>query len=235
MYQMGTFKSLQIEAVQLQNVSFILDGLDPVLNHVDFELPMDQNVLIQSANPNHGVQFLKILAGYQKPQSGCIKWNEKDIFSDDVTDFVPHQMMGCYFENVRPHAQKTVTQIFSEAGILPEQTRELLEQFDMSLMSEKKFSQLTYEVQKAIQLMTVISREPQMLILEDPAMGLSEFLFLELLDLIHYGQRRGNLRHIYLTSHHPTALRHMDTSIMHLEDGLLFFEEKSDTKKLFNF
>ena len=74
-----------------------------------------------------------------------------------------------------------------------------------------------------------------MLILEDPASGLSESVFLEILDLIQYGQRRGNLRHIYFTNHHPAALRHIDATVMHIEDGLIYIEEKFDTKKVFNF
>lgn len=239
-FQMGTFKTLQIDktqinTVQLQNVSLIIDGLDPVLNHVDFELPLDQNIFIKSTNPNHGLQFLQILAGHQKPQSGCIKWNEKDIFSDEVTEFVPHQMMGCYFENWRPDPRKTVFEILREAGQSTPRINEILEQFEITKWVNKKFGDMVYELQKTVHLISVISREPQMLILEDPAMGLSEAKFLEILDLIQYGQRRGNLRHIYFTNHHPTALRHWDSATLHLEDGLIYFEEKSDMKKVFNF
>lgn len=223
---MGTFKSPQLDAIHLQNVSYHVDGFDPVLSHVDFELPLDQNILIQASNPNHGLHFLQILAGQQKLQSGCIKWNEKDIFADEVTDVLPHQLVGTYFEHQRPHPKKTVTEVLTEAGLHVDRISDLLEQFQFEPMANTKFVNLQYETQKTVQLISVISKEPQMLLLQDPAMGLSEFLFLEILDLIQYGQRRGNLRHIYLTNHHPTALRHLDVSVMHLEDGLLYFEEK---------
>ena len=235
MYQMGTYKPPQLDAIYLQDASFHLDGFDPVLAHVDLELPLDQNVLIQSSNPNHALHFLQILAGQHKLQTGCIKWNEKDIFNDEVSDVLPHQLLGCYFDHNRPHPQKLVSSILKDAGLTNERVQDLLEQFQMIHLSQQKFGQLTYESQKTIQLISVISKEPQMLLLEDPAMGLSEFLFLEILDLIQFGQRRGNLRHIYLTNHHPTALRHMDVAVMHLEDGLLYFEEKLDQKKIFNF
>ena len=235
MYQMGNFKSPQIDAVHLQNVSFVAEGFDPVLSHVDFDLPLDQNVLIQSSNPNHGLHFLQILSGQHKPQSGCIKWNEKDLFADESSEVTPHVLVGCYFDHVRPHPEKTVLNILLETGLQLDRAHDILEQFEFLSIKNKKFGQLTYEHQKTIQLIAVISREPQMLLLEDPAMGLSEFLFLEVLDLIQYGQRRGSLRHIYLTNHHPTAMRHMDVAVMHLEDGLLYFEEKMDQNKIFNF
>ncbi len=232
---MGIFKPPQLDAIHLQNVTYHADGFDPVLTHVDFELPLDQNILIQASNPTHGLQFLQILAGQQKLQSGCIKWNEADIFTDEMSDVMPHQLVGSYFEHQRPCPQKTVTEILTETGLHKERVSELLEQFQLEHTAQKKFVNLQYEAQKTVQLIAAISKEPQMLLLEDPAMGLSEFLFLEILDLIQYGQRRGNLRHIYLTNHHPTALRHLDVSVMHLEDGLLYFEEKMDQKKIFNF
>ncbi|MFZ3229542.1 MAG: ATP-binding cassette domain-containing protein [Pseudobdellovibrio sp.] len=233
---MGTFKTLNLDAVTLQNVSFASeDGYDTVLSHVDFEMPLDQTVLVQSSNPVHSIQFLEILAGHKKPQSGCVKWNEKDIFSQENSDLMPYELMGCYFENQRPHPKKTVTEILTESGLLADRITELLEQFSLSKSAKVKFVELTYEVQKTIQLISVISKSPQLLILEDPALGLSEDVFLEILDLIQYGQRQGQLRHIFMTNHHPTALRHLDVSTMHVEDGLIYFEENIEAKKLFNF
>ena len=236
MYHMGTFKIASLETISLQNVSIKLDGFDPVLEHVDLELPLDQNVLIQSSNPFHSVQFLQILAGLQKPDSGCVMWNEQDIYTNDEADhLVPHQMVGAYFESQRPHPQKSMKTLFTEAGIKSDRQADLIEQFDFKKFSEVPFKNLSFEMQKTVQLVTIISKEPQMLILEDPASGLSETVFLEVLDLIQYAQRRGHLRHIFFTNHHPTALRHMDATVMHLEDGLLYVEEKLDVKKVYNF
>ncbi len=233
---MGTFKTVSLEAIALQNVSLGQDGFDPVLAHVDFEMPIDQTILVESSNPFHAVQFLQILAGQQRPQSGCVKWNEKDIYSDEEShDFLLHEMIGCYFENQRPNPNLTVKEIWSQAGIKLERQTDLLEQFEIEAMQNLKFRNLTFELQKTIQLIGVIAKEPQMLILEDPASGLSETLFLEILDLIQYGQRRGQLRHIYLTNNHPTAERHLGATSMHIEDGLLYLEEKFDAKKVFNF
>lgn len=233
---MGTFKTLNLDAMTLQNVTFASeDGFDTVLSHVDFDLPLDQNVLVKSSNPVHSIHFLQILAGQKKPQSGCVKWNEKDIFSQESAEFIPYELMGCYFENQRPHPKKTMFEIFSEGGLDKERINEIVEQFEIKPLLNKTFSELTYEIQKTIQLIAVISKGPQLLLLEDPALGLSEALFLEVLDLIQYGQRQGQLRHIFFTNHHPTALRHMNVSTMHIEDGLVYVEENIEAKKVYNF
>jgi len=234
---MGAFnKTITIDAMTLQNVTCASDdGFDTVLSHVDFELPTDQNVWVKSSNPVHSIQFLQVLAGQRKPKSGCVKWNETDIFSQENSELVPYELMGCYFENQRPHPAKTMQQIFTEVGLHQERIVELLEQFNFKKLAFSKFKDLSYEVQKTVQLIAVISRNPQLLILEDPALGLSEAVFLEVLDLIQYCQRQGGIRHVFLTNHHPTALRHMDVSIMHIEDGLVYFEESTESKKIFNF
>lgn len=236
MYHMGTYKIASLETITLQNVSIKLDGFDPVLEHVDFELPLDRNVVIQSSNPFHAVQFLQILAGLQKPDSGCVMWNEQDIYTNDEADhLVPHRMVGAYFESQRPPPQKSMKTLFTEAGLSADRQTDLIELFDLQEHAEKSFKTLTFEMQKTVQLITIISKQPQMLILEDPASGLSETVFLEILDLIQYEQRRGHVRHLFFTNHHPTAVRHMDATVMHLEDGLLYVEEKLDVKKVYNF
>ncbi len=232
---MGALKTFELEMVSLLNVSFRVDGFDPVLTHVDFELPLDQNIHVQSSNPFHAVHFLQILAGLQKPSSGCVMWNEKDIYNDEAIDLNLHQFVSCYFENQRPHPKKTIFAILQESGLIESRIFEILEQFELQKWTKAQFKDVSYEIQKTIQLIAVICKNPQMLILEDPALGLSETVFLEILDLIQYGQRRGNLRHIYFTSHHPTALRHIDATTLHLEDGLLYLEEKLDTRKIYNF
>lgn len=236
MFHMGTYKIASLETITLQNVSIKLDGYDPVLEHVDFELPIDQNVLIQSSNPFHAVQFLQILAGLQKPDSGCVMWNEQDIYTNDEADHLePHRMVGAYFESQRPDPTKSMKTLFTEAGITVLRQGDMIEQFDLQNFCDKPFKSLTFEMQKTVQLIAIISKQPQMLILEDPAMGLSEAVLLEILDLIQYEQRKGHVRHLFFTNHHPTAVRHMDATVMHLEDGLLYVEEKLDVKKVYNF
>lgn len=232
---MGALKTFELDMVSLQNVSFRVEGFDPVLTHVDFELPLDQNIHVQSSNPFHAVHFLQILAGLQKPSSGCVMWNEKDIYNDESTDLNPHQFVSCYFESQRPHPTKKIFTILQESGLSEKRIHEVLEQFNLDQYAKTAFKAVSYEIQKTIQLIAVISKDPQMLILEDPALGLSESAFLEILDLIQYGQRRGGLRHVYFTSHHPTALRHIDATTLHIEDGLLYLEEKLDTRKIYNF
>jgi hypothetical protein len=76
---------------------------------------------------------------------------------------------------------------------------------------------------------------PQMLVLEDPAVGISEAKFLDFLDWIQYWQRQGHIRHMFLTNNHPTAARHLDCLSMFVDEGLIYVEEQREFKKAVQF
>ena len=232
---MSHFKTLSLDQILFENVSVLVNGLDPILQAVDLELPMDQTVIVQSSNPTHSVFLLEVLAGRKVPQSGRIFWNENNLFDQDEKDWNSHDMVGCYFENQRPYPKNTLKQIFESVNCSEEIYNEIVEHFEIEEDLQKSFVNLSFERQKLVMLVTSTLKNPQMLILEDPASGLSEKTFLQFLDWIQKGQRQGHLRHVFMTNHHPAALRHLDCSIMYLEDGLIYFEENQNFKKVFHF
>ncbi len=212
-----------------------MNGFDPVLQAVDIEIPMDQTIIIQSSNPTHSVYLLEVIAGRKVPHSGRIFWNEDNLFGPDDTAWSSHDLVGCYFENQRPHPKQTLNDIFLFCNPSDELVQEAIEHFELENEMKLKFSNLTYEKQKLILLIVSTLRQPQMLILEDPASGLTEKSFLQFLDWVQRGQRQGHLRHVFMTNHHPAALRHLDCSVMYLEDGLVYFEENQKFKKAVHF
>ena len=236
---MGHFKTISLDQIIFENVSIVIDGFDPILQSVDLEIPMDQTIVIQSSNPMHAVHLLETLAGRKIPQGGRIIWNECQPHEVEE-EIAPHlqrqlQLVGCYFEDQRPPPNSTVLEIFSNSKAKSELITEAIEHFEIEALTKKKFRDLTFEMQKVILLITATLTEPQMLTLEDPAVGLTEKNFLNFLDWIQFGQRRGHLRHIFLTNHHPTALRHLDAAELYVEDGLIYLQDKEKFKKAVHF
>ena len=232
---MGQHKANNLEHIFFENVSYQNEGLDPVLVHVDLELPMDQTVIIQSSNPTHSVHLLEMLAGRKEPQSGKIKWTDEGSYDGDEQSVSVHTLAGCYFESFRPDPNITVQELFMTSGARDEMLQEAKEHFEISEMLTKPFRLLSYEIQKLILLVVPTLKAPQMLILEDPAVGISEHIFLNYLDWIQMWQRQGHLRHIFLTNNHPTAARHLDANIMYIEEGLVYLKENQAFKKIVHF
>jgi ABC-type multidrug transport system ATPase subunit len=232
---MAQSKQNNLDHIQFENVSFQNEGSDPVLLHVDLDLPMDQTVIVQSSNPTHSVQILEILAGRKEPQSGRIKWTDEGSISQNEITLQVHEVVACYFESQRPSPEIIIKDLLNSVVTNNEIVKEAISHFDLGKKTSKKFKDLSYEVQKLLLLVLPTLKTPQMLILEDPAVGLSEAVFLNYLDWIQMWQRQGHLRHIYLTNNHPAAARHLDASIIYVEDGLIYLDEGQTFKKIVHF
>ena len=232
---MSHLKPVSLDQISFENVSLLHNGFEPILQAVDFQIPMDQTIIIQSSNPIHAVFLLEVLAGRKEPQSGRIFWNENSLFEHDDNEWTRHDLVGCYFENQRPNPNQTLKQLFAEVTLSRELISDITEHFDLQDDLQTPFKKLVYEKQKLALLIISTLKNPQMLVLEDPASGLNEKSFLQFLDWVQRGQRQGHLRHLFLTNHHPAALRHLDCSVMYLEDGLVYYEENQKFKKAVHF
>lgn len=232
---MAQHKQSSLDQIQFENVSFQIEGLDPVLTHVDLEFPMDQTVIVQSSNPTHAVHVLEILAGRKEPQSGRVKWTDAGDYATEELSTMLHEVVSCYFESNRPSPEMTVVQLLATTGASSEMLKTAREHFELRPLLKKKFRELSYEYQKLILLLLPTLKTPQMLILEDPALGISEQIFLNYLDWIQMWQRQGHLRHIFMTNNHPAAVRHLDASVLHVEDGLIYLEDGETFKKIVHF
>lgn len=231
---MSQHKSFSLDQIQLENVSYRNNGYDSVLVHVDLELPMDQNVIVQSSNPTHAVHFLEILAGLKEPQTGKVKWSDLASGKDDLTNRIT-ELMGYYFESLRPDPKISVNQLLQSTGASIELMAEVYEHFELFAYKDMAFKDLTYQLQKLVLMINPTLKMPQMLILEDPASGISEQVFLNFLDWIQMWQRQGHIRHVYLTNHHPTAARHLEANHLYIEDGLVYLDQVQGLKKVVHF
>lgn len=226
-------QAISLDEIHLDNVTLKLFGRDPILQSVDISLPMDQTLVIESSRPQNAVFFLQFLAGRLNCDSGQLLWNGKSVFTDEA-EFDSREILASYFENHIVDKNLSVEAILT-AGSAKDAKYDLIEMFEFESIKNKKIKELSYEIQKVVFLIQTVLSHAQILILEDPALGISEFHWLQLLDFIQFQQRRGHLRHIYMTNHHPTALRHLAYNRVFVEDGLIYFDEQAGYKKASHF
>lgn len=232
---MAHTKPVQLELVQLENVSLQIEGLDPVLTSVDLDIPMDKTVVVKATNPMHAVHLLEILAGRREPQKGKVRWHNSVNSSDELVGECFYGIISSYFESERPSPNTSIKKIFSSTGASQQVIDSAVEHFCLDEKLNFQFKKLTYEQQKLVMLIATTLKTPQMLVLEDPALGLSEECFLDFLDWVQFWQRQGHLRHIFLTNNHPTAARHLDAISMLVDEGLVYVEDSPLYKKVVHF
>ena len=232
---MAQYKTINLDQISFENVSFQVEGLDPVLKCVDLKLPMDQTVVIQSRNPVHAVNLLEILAGRKEPQSGRVRWTD-ELESDEAFKSLPfYDFVSSYFESSRPDPEITVNKLLLKSGAGVDVVNEAVEHFALGNELNRKFRTLKYETQKLVLLVIATLKVPQMLVLEDPAVGISEDTFLNFLDWVQYWQRQGHIRHVFMTNNHPTAARHFASAALIVDEGYIYLEEGEALKKIVHF
>ena len=173
MGSMAQHKPNNLDYIVFENVSYQNEGFDPVLVHVDLELPMDQTIIVQSSNPSHSVHLLEILAGRKEPQSGKIKWTDQGYYESKELQISLHELVASYFESNRPDPNIKIHDLLTSYSANVKMIQEAAEHFEISELMEKTFRILSYENQKLVLLIVPTLKTPQMLILEDPAVGLS--------------------------------------------------------------
>jgi ABC-type multidrug transport system ATPase subunit len=229
---------LEINEIKLDNVTLkISDDYDPILQSVDFSLPTDEVLLIESSNHDCPALFLKLLAGRAPLSAGQVLWNDESIFTTESA-IDPRVNMGCYFEAFRAGVKDTFKSVLI-ADLGQDEFDFVIDYFDLAEVEQTPLKNLSYSYQKLAYLIKSaaanVSVSKQILVLEDPASGLQEQQWLCFLDFIQIQQRRGFLRHIFMTNHHPTAMRHLTHNKIFIEEGLIYFDEQVNLKKASHF
>lgn len=217
-----------INDLRLENVTLQIQGKDPILQSVDFNLPVDETIIVESSNPQNAVYFLKALAGRMETQSGRIffgKDTDTEVFEEDR-----YGTTGCFFESDICLKKMTFEKILG-VSTKSEQFQEIMTHFDLHLAVQQKFEELPFSIQKMAYLIKSIIHQPELLVLEDPSSGLEEKQWLDFLDYLQLKQRRGFIRHVFMTNFQTSALRHLSYNKLFLEEGLLYFDETAGYKK----
>lgn len=227
-------QQLEVNEIKLENVTLkVSESHDPILQSVDYSLPTDEVLLIESSNHHNATMFLKLLAGRAELAGGKVLWNDESVFTSD-SSFDPRDSMGCYFETFRAGNKETFESILLE-DLGQEEFDFVMDYFDLTDKETAPLKGMAYSFQKLAYLIKSAASNKQVLVLEDPASGLDESQWLCFLDFIQMQQRRGFLRHIFMSNHHPTAMRHIGHNRIFLEDGLIYIDEEVNTKKVSHF
>lgn len=224
----------QINEISLDQVTLTIENRDPVLVEAEVVLPRDEMIVVESENPTYSVFLLELLAGKTSPSKGQLLWNQKNFFGEDAT-LDPHHYLGSYFESSKSPSTLTFKTLWKKFVDTEEELHDLLTAFDLEDVCDIPFNRTPYAFQKLSQLVLPILKRPQILVLEDPAYGLSEDQWLNYLDFVQFYQRRGYLRHLFLTNSHPTALIHLNHQKLYIADGMIYLDQKTGFKKVSHF
>lgn len=178
--------------LSIQNLSKHFGGLK-VIEDITLDVSVGERVGLIGPNGAGKTTFFNMIAGDLNPTGGTIAYNDRDITkvpnykrteSGIVRTFQKNNLMFglTVKENVllvlqkmrkeHTHWWKKVSPKNYQA--LHEETDALLQEWNLEQYSDKKVQELSYGVQRQIEIVMAIAGKPKILLLDEPTAGMSQ-------------------------------------------------------------
>lgn len=214
--------------IQFSSVSLTLgDGATrvDVLHDLTFSIADGETVAIVGPSGSGKTSLLALLAGLDRPTSGTIAVDQRDLgaLSEDAMARFRGENIGIVFQNF--HLVPTMTALENVAAPLElagrrnalDVARERLGQVGLAQRQSHYPAQLSGGEQQRVAIARALSREPKLLIADEPTGNLDETTGAKIIDLLF--ALRGATRRTLVLVTHDLALAGRCDRILRLRSG----------------
>ena len=214
--------------LELRNVSFGVSedsGQKEILKNISFQLEDNKFTVITGPNGGGKSTLAKVIAGIEKPTSGQIFWNGEDITEKSVTE---RARMGISYAFQQPVRFKGITvfdliQLASGSKVTVEEACRYLSEVGLcakDYVRREVNGSLSGGELKRIEIATVMARDAQMTLFDEPEAGIDLWSFQKLISVFEKMHDSGTHKSILIISHQERILNIAD-EIMMIADGQL--------------
>jgi phospholipid/cholesterol/gamma-HCH transport system ATP-binding protein len=199
-----------IDKLQFSNLNFHYDVGTPLLIDVSSNLPENENVHIIGESGSGKSVFLKLLAGLLMPVSGEYFVNGQNVSEMSFEEFLPfRKRIGYSFDYGGLLANRTIKdnlllplQYHGEisATEAEERVEVMLHRFKLHTQRDRRPAAVSGSIRKTAIIARSLIQHPELLILDDPFIGLDREGVIVLLNTISDHRKFKGLKHVYFTS-----------------------------------
>jgi cobalt/nickel transport system ATP-binding protein len=165
--------------VEVSNLNFSYSYKDEILKNVNFGIKNNESVGIIGANGVGKSTLLKLLVGLMPAYEGFIKINDLSVERRNLRDI--RRSIGYVFQD--SDCQLFMTTVYDDVAfalrnygfseeVVDSCTTRALKEVNMEKMSKKQIYRLSGGEKKLVSIATVLSMEPEIIILDEPSVGL---------------------------------------------------------------
>ncbi len=232
----------KIETMKFETLTFAHEGQSPLIYNVDFEFPMNEVVWVKGIEGQGKSSLLQVLAGLLVPQSGFYYINEKNVLDMSFEEFLPYRLaIGYTFDYGGLISNRTVY----DNLILPLAYHKLISMkdakarvegvikaFDIEKFSQERPAHIPGRVRKLVCLLRSLVMQPEVLVMDDPSVGLGQETLYTFVDYIHKMREDGYLKHIFMSSYDEKYMSLFNYQIIHVDDGQVYLQTVDQAKKV---
>jgi cobalt/nickel transport system ATP-binding protein len=199
--------------IELQNISFTYDTDEPyVLKDLSLEIKEGECLVIKGDNGSGKSTLFRILNGLSFPQKGSYYFDGQNItkkyIDNNTNSKLFHKRIGYLFQN--PDTMLFNGRTYDEVAFGPRQmglsddevdkrTRDCLELFSITDLSDKAPYHLSGGQKKRVALAAVMALNPDVLILDEPLAGMDKKMQRFLLDFLL--EMKANKKTLLIATH----------------------------------
>ena len=201
--------------IELSDITFTYENEEkPVLQNFDFSLEKGKCAVIEGENGSGKTTLFRILNGLSLPQEGKFVFDGEEItkayLKDNRKAKLFHKRIGYLFQN--PDLMLFNASVYDEVAFGPRQmgldeseikrrVEDCLSLFEIESLADKAPYHLSGGEKKRVALASIMSLNPDVLILDEPFAGLDESSNKKLMDFIR--ELKASSKTILIATHNP--------------------------------
>ncbi|MCX7977950.1 MAG: ATP-binding cassette domain-containing protein [Bdellovibrionaceae bacterium] len=234
----------RIDSIRFDEICFGHEGQYALLRNVTFDFPVDTVCWIKSPEGEGKSTLLQILACLQFPQHGSYFLNDLNVSEMSFEEFLPYRLtIGYTFDYGGLLSNRTLREnlllpllyhkIVPEADAR-QRVDHVLTRFSLLKFANERPAHVPGRVRKLVCLLRALVIHPQMLLLDDPSVGLGQETAEEFVEFVHELRKDGIARHVFVASYDENFVSKFEHQIIHIDEGQLWLQKTGGEKKAVN-
>lgn len=240
---MSQLHRIKIESVKFDNVAFAFEGSSAKLfQQTSFDFPLDRIVWVKGETGSGRSTLLQLLAGLLIPDQGSYLLNGENVTEMSFEEFLPYRLnigygfdLGGVLHNKTLEENLTLPLLYHKMLSQNEAAQRAMiymEDLGISKYQHARPSVVPGGVRKLVCLIRALIMHPQVLLLDDPSVGLGQDTALKFFDLIDELRKQGELRHVFLSSFDDKLMGVVDPDVIAIDNGLIYHHQPDGEKKV---
>lgn len=229
-----------IKSLRFENLTFAHENCDPVFKNLDFEFPTNTMVWINAQDGSGKSSLLSLLAVLTNPQTGSYYINDENIYDLSFDEFLKYRLsIGYSFDYGGLLNNQTIQDNISlplryhkilGPNELKSRVDYYLESFDLHKFAKERPAHVPGRIRKMAALVRSLITQPQMLLLDDPTVGLTPEQSQCLIENIQSLISQELLKHIFISTFDHSFVSAFHHCKLNIDEGRLYLENLQTAK-----
>lgn len=231
---------LRIDHIRFDQLNFSFEDTTKIFTSASFDFPIDQLVWVKGESGAGRSTLLQLLAGLLVPDQGAYLLNGENVSQMSFEEFLPYRLnigygfdLGGVLHNKTLEENLTLPLLYHKMLSPAEAAQRALiymEDLGISKYQNARPAVVPGGVRKLVCLIRALIMHPQVLLLDDPTVGLGQDTALKFFDLVDELRKQGELRHVFLSSFDEKLMSVINPTVIAIDNGMIY-QHQADGEK----